>query len=153
MPNMPKFKILKSGANDALIAATKQKVETYMKDLFHDHEVVRIDDFYTFTFGSVTVTVQVLPWHSEDVLIKVYSYLGEDDVQLSADFSAELLRLNATIPFGSFGVTFEGQAIFSYSLAGANVDENEFQAAVQMVAKTADDYDEYVKGIKEAIAA
>ena len=153
MPNMPKFKILKSGTNDALVAATKQKVETYMKDLFHDHEVVKIDDFYTFTFGSITVTVQVLPWHSEDVLIKVYSYLGKDDVELAPELTAELLRLNATIPFGSFGITFEGQAIFSYSLAGANVDANEFQAAVQMVAKTADDYDEYVKGIKEAVAA
>jgi len=153
MPNMPKFKILKSGVNDALIVATKQKVENYMSELFHDHEVVKIDDFYTFSFGSVTVTVQVLPWHSEDVLIKVYSYLGADDSQVSVELSIELLRLNATIPFGSFGVTFEGQAIFSYSLAGANVDSNEFQAAVQMVAKTADDYDEYVKGINEAVAA
>lgn len=153
MPNMPKFKILKSGVNEALVASTKQKIEGYMKDLFHDHEVVKIDDFYTFTFGSITVTVQVLPWHSEDVLVKVYSYLGEDDAQLPADLASELLRLNATIPFGGFGLTFEGQAVFSYSLAGANVDANEFQAAVQMVAKTADDYDEYVKGVKEAVAA
>lgn len=150
---MPKFKILKSGVNEALIASTKQKIEGYMKDLFHDHEVIKIDDFYTFTFGSISVTVQVLPWHSEDILVKVYSYLGEEEVQLSADLSAELLRLNATIPFGSFGVTFEGQAVFSYSLAAANLDANEFQAAVQMVAKTADDYDEYVKGLAEAVAA
>lgn len=150
---MPKFKILKSGENDAMIASTKQKVEGFMKELFHDHEVVKIDDFYSFSFGSVSVTVQVLPWHSEDVLIKVYSYLGEDDVELPADLASELLRLNANIPFGSFGLTFEGQAVFSYSLAGANVDMNEFQAAVQMVAKTADDYDEYVKGLKEPALA
>jgi len=162
MPNMPKFKILKGGENNALIAAAKQKVESYMKELFHDHEVMKVDDFYTFSFGSITVTVQVLPWHSEDVLIKVYSYLGEskldidastDKVQLPADLASELLRLNATIPFGSFGITFEGQAVFSYSLAGANLDMNEFQAAVQMVAKTADDYDEYVKGINEPALA
>jgi hypothetical protein len=153
MPNMPKFKILKSGENDAMIASTKQKVEGFMKELFHEHEVVKIDDFYSFSFGSVSVTVQVLPWHSEDVLIKVYSYLGEDDTQVSPDLASELLRLNASIPFGSFGLTFEGQAIFSYSLAGANVDMNEFQAAVQMVAKTADDYDEYVKGLKEPALA
>lgn len=157
MPNMPKFKILKEGANDALIAATKQKVENYMSELFHAHEVVCIDDFYTFTFGSVTVTIQILPWHSEDVLVKVYSYLDDEDSEVSDkvanDLAGELLCLNATIPFGSFGVTREGQAIFSYSLAGANIDSNEFQAAVQMVAKTADDYDEYVKGIKEAVLA
>jgi Putative bacterial sensory transduction regulator len=152
MPNMPKFKILKSGVNEALIAATQQKVEQYMKELFHDYEIVKIDDFYTFTFGSITVTVQVLPWHSEDVLLKVYSYVGDEDTEITADMADELLRLNATIPFGSFGITFEKQAVFTYSLAGANLDMNEFQAAVQMVAKTADDFDEYVKGVKEVVA-
>ena len=143
---MPKFKILKDGVNEALITSTQQKVEKYMNELFHDYEVVKIDDFYTFTFGSITVTVQVLPWHSEDVLVKVYAYLGEEDVSISADLADDLLRLNATIPFGSFGITFEKQAVFSYSLAGANLDLNEFQAAVQMVAKTADEYDETLKG-------
>lgn len=142
---MPKFKILKDGANEALIASAQQKVDAYMTELFHDYEIVKIDDFYTFTFGSVTVTVQVLPWHSEDVLVKVYSYLGDEDVEISQETKDDLLRLNANIPFGGFGVTFEGQPVFSYSLAGANLDMNEFQAAVQMVAKTADEYGQAVE--------
>lgn len=142
---MPKFKILKSGVNEALIASTQEKVENYMNELFHEYEIVKIDDFYTFTFGSITVTVQVLPWHSEDVLVKVYSYLGDEDSALSAEMQEELLRMNANIPFGSFGITFEKQPIFSYSLAGANLDLNEFQAAVQMVAKTADEYSDLGK--------
>ncbi len=143
---MPKFKILKDGVNEALITSAQQRVSTYMSELFHDYEIVKIDDFYTFTFGSVTVTVQVLPWHSEDVLVKVYAYLGDEDVEISQELKDELLRLNANIPFGGFGVTFEGQPIFSYSLAGANLDLNEFQAAVQMVAKTADEYGQAVEG-------
>ncbi|NJL14189.1 MAG: YbjN domain-containing protein [Microscillaceae bacterium] len=143
---MPKFNVLKDGVNEALIAATQEKVEKYMGELFHDYEIVKIDDFYTFTFGTITVTVQVLPWHSEDVLVKVYSYLGDEDSEVTVDTRDELMRLNANIPFGSFGVTFEGQPIFTYSLAGKNLDLNEFQAAVQMVAKTADEYDELIKG-------
>lgn len=142
---MPKFNILKNGVNEGLIAATQKKVEQYMNELFHDYEIVKIDDFYTFTFGSVSVTVQVLPWHSEDVLVKVYSYLGDEDSSLSQEMKDELLRMNANISFGGFGVTFEDQPIFSYSLAGANLDMNEFQAAVQMVAKTADEFDELIK--------
>lgn len=142
---MPKFKILKGGANEALLASTQQKVEKYMNELFHEHEIVEIDDFYTFTFGTITVTVQVVEWHSEDVLVKVYSYLGDEDFEVSQEMKDELLRLNANIPFGGFGVTFEGQPMFSYSLAGANLDLNEFQAAVQMVAKTADEFDEMMK--------
>jgi hypothetical protein len=148
---MPKFQVLKSGVNEALIASAQQKVETYMTELFHDYEIVKIDDFYTFTFGTVTVTVQVLPWHSEDVLVKVYSFLGNEDTQIDQSMKDELLRLNANISFGSFGVTFESQPIFTYSLAGKNLDMNEFQAAVQMVAKTADEYDELFKG--EAVVA
>lgn len=143
---MPKFKILKSGVNEALIAATQEKVHRFMNELFHDYEIVKIDDFFTFTFGSITVTVQVLPWHSEDVLVKVYAYLGDENTEITNEMANELLRQNATIPLGSFGITFEKQAVFSYSLAGANLDLNEFQAAVQMVAKTADEFDEMVKG-------
>lgn len=143
---MPKFKVLKSGVNEALITSTQEKVEKYMTELFHEYEIVKIDDFYTFTFGSITVTVQVLPWHSEDVLVKVYSYLGNEDAEITQELKDELLRLNANIPFGGFGITFENQPVFSYSLAGANLDLNEFQAAVQMVAKTADEYGELIKG-------
>jgi hypothetical protein len=139
---MPKFKILKDGVNEALIASTQETVSKYMSELFHEYEIVKIDDFYTFTFGSVTVTVQVLPWHSEDVLVKVYAYLGDEDVEIDQETKDELLRANSNITFGGFGVTFEGQPIFSYSLAGKNLDLNEFQAAVQMVAKTADEYGE-----------
>jgi hypothetical protein len=148
---MPKFNVLKSGVNEAMIASAQQKVERYMNVLFHEYEIVKIDDFYTFTFGSITVTVQVLPWHSDDCLVKVYSYLGDENTQVTAELRDELLRLNATIPFGGFGVTFEGQPVFSYSLAGANLDLNEFEAAVQMVAKTADEYDEILKS-KELVA-
>lgn len=142
---MPKFTALKEGKNDAILASAQQKVEKYMGQLFHEHEIVKIDDFYTFTFGTITVTIQVLPWHSEDVIVKVYSYVGEENQEVGAETRDELLRLNASIPFGSFGVNFEKQAIFSYSLPGANLDYNEFEAAVQMVAKIADEYDEAVK--------
>ena len=145
---MPKFNVLKNGINEALITSTQQKVEKYMQELFHDYEIVKIDDFYTFTFGSITVTVQVLPWHSEDVLVKVYSYLGDEDTQITSEMMEDLLRENANLPCGSFGVTFEKQPVFSYSLSGANLDLNEFQAAVQMVAKTADEFDEMLKSVE-----
>jgi hypothetical protein len=35
--------------------------------------------------------------------------------------------------------------VYSYSLAGANLDFNEFMAAVQTVATVADSYDEMLK--------
>ncbi|MCS6820364.1 MAG: YbjN domain-containing protein, partial [Microscillaceae bacterium] len=108
------------------------------------HEIVKIDDIYTFTFGTVTVNVQVQPWHSEDVLVKVYAYVGTEG-SVNAELAAKLLEINTRIPIGAFGVAFDGQPVFSYTLTGENLDLNEFTAAVQMVAMTADEYDEMVK--------
>lgn len=138
---MPKYNILKDGVNEALLASTQAKVEQYMKDLFHEDEIIVMDDLYSFSIGSVSVNVDVKPWHSEDVMVEVFAYLS-DDMELSSDDMEELLRLNATISFGSFGLSFENSIKFTYSLAGKNLDMNEFSGAIQNVAAVADQYDE-----------
>jgi hypothetical protein len=141
---MPKFKVIKEGVNEELLQKTSAKVDGYVKELFHDYEVTKLEDTYSFLFGTISVNVRVIGWHSEDVLVEVYSYLAEE-VALTSELAEELLHLNATTHFGSFGVTFDKAIVFSYSLAGANLDFNEFMAAVQTVATVADSYDEAVK--------
>lgn len=148
---MPKFKILKEGVNEALIASTSQKIAQYLSELFDEHEIVEVDGIYSFSFGTVTVCIRVVPWHSEDVLVSVFSYLAEE-VTLTPTLCEELLHLNATIPFGGFGYSF-GSVVFTYSLAAANIDFNEFTAAVQTVAYIADEYDEMVKEIGQVAKA
>ncbi|CAG5084755.1 YbjN domain-containing protein [Parvicella tangerina] len=138
---MPKFKVLHTGENQALIDATYAKIDGFMKEMFHEDEVIKIDDLYSFSFGTVTVNIIVRPWHSEDVLVDVFSYLAEE-VELDKDQLEELLRMNATIPFGSFGISMENAIKFSYTLAGKNMDKNEFSAAIQNIAAIADQYDE-----------
>jgi hypothetical protein len=138
---MPKFNVIKSGENTDLMNATHSRIQDYLKQLFHEDELIRIDDQYTFSFGTVTVNIVVIPWHSEDVLVDVFSYVAEE-VSLSNEELEEMLRLNATIPFGSFGLSMENSVKFSYALAGKNMDLNEFSAAVQNVAAIADQYDE-----------
>ena len=138
---MPKFKVLHTGENQSLINDTYAKIEGYIERLFHEDEVIKIDDIYSFSFGTVTVNMLVRPWHSEDVLVDVFSYLAED-VELSKAQMEELLRMNATIPFGSFGISMEDSIKFQYTLAGKNIDFNEFSAAVQNIAAIADQYDE-----------
>ena len=141
---MPKFNIIKEGINEELLRSTDAKVSTYLSQIFYEHEFAKSDAIYSFAFGTVNVEIRVVPWHSEDVLVQVFSYLAED-VHMTQEIAEELLRLNANSPFGSFGLTFDGAVKYSYSLAGANLDFNEFLAAVQTVASIADDYDEKVK--------
>lgn len=138
---MPKFKVLHSGENQALVDSTYAKIDGYIKELFHEDEIIKIDDLYSFSFGTVSVNIVVRPWHAEDVLVDVFCYISEES-ELSADQMEELLRMNATIPFGSFGLSMENSIKFSYTLAGKNMDLNEFSAAVQNIAAIADQYDE-----------
>ena len=141
---MPKFNIIKEGVNEELLRTTDEKVSQYLGQIFYEHEFAKSDNIYSFPFGTVNVEIRVVPWHSEDVLVQVFSYLAEE-VNLSPQQAVELLRLNANSPFGGFGLTFDGAVKYSYSLAGANLDFNEFLAAVQTVASIADEYDEQVK--------
>lgn len=143
---MPKFKVIKEGINEALIETVRSKVEQYLKELFHDHEIVRLEGTYSFTFGTISVNIRVIGWHQEDVLVEVYSYLAEN-VAITSDTAEELLRLNASMHFGCFGITFDRAVVYTYSLAGANLDFNEFMAAVQTVATVADSYDEMFKPV------
>jgi hypothetical protein len=144
---MPKFALLKDGVNQTLINVTQDKIANYLLQLFDEHELVNVEGLYAFTFGTVQIEVQVIPWHSEDVLVRVFSYVAQN-VALTKELSEELLRLNTTTSFGSFGITFDNDVIFSYSLAGANLDFNEFSAAIQTVATIADQYDEKLQSQK-----
>jgi hypothetical protein len=146
---MPKFKVIKEGINESLIASTQAKVEKYIQELFHDYEVAKVENTYSFAFGTVNVNIRVIGWHTEDVLVEVYSYLAED-IDIDGKTAEELLRLNASMHFGSFGLTFDRAVVYSYSLAGANLDFNEFAAAVQTVATVADSYDEMFKSTAKA---
>lgn len=145
---MPKFKVLKDGVNEELLNATLGKVEQYLKNVVEEDELTTVDGISSFPFGTVDVNIRVVPWHTDDVMVEIYSYLAEE-VDLNNDLMMELLELNAKYAFGSFGVTFDNTVTFSYSLAGANLDENEFVAALQTVATVADQYDERVLEFKK----
>ena len=141
---MPKFKLLKEGINEQLIQKTKGKVEKFLNDILHKDELIKIDDIYSFKFGTVMVQVRVVPYHTEDVLVEVFSYLAEK-VKYNPQLAEKLLRMNSALHFGAFGLTYDNSFVFTYSLAGANIDFNEFSSAVQTVATVSDSHDEIVK--------
>jgi hypothetical protein len=144
---MPKFQLLKDGVNEQLLKVVNSRVDEFLKRVFEAHELVHQDNIYSFDFGTVQISVQVKPWHQDDVLVYIYSYLAQS-VELNMHLAEELLRLNATVPFGSFGITFDKSVIYSYCLPGTHLEENDFYAALQTVASVADNYDEKVLELK-----
>lgn len=69
------------------------------------------------------------------------------DAQLDIELLDMLLRLNATLPFGAFGLTDE-YIIFKHSiLGGKHVDREEFFQSLYAVAKHADSFDDDIISI------
>lgn len=140
---MHKFPLLKDGVNEKMLTEVRKKVDSWMDEFFDEDDLVRVDDLISFQFGSATIQVTVIPWHSEDVLVKVFSYLAENVDR--AKVAPEFMRLNADLPMGAFSLVFDDTVMLSCSVPGANLDKNELLGALQTVAAYADQYDDILK--------
>ncbi len=142
---MHKFPVLRDGINEKLLGKVRKSVDTCLSGLFDEGDLVKVDGMTSFTFGSATVNVTVVPWHSGDVLVKVFSYLADNVKTKKA--AVDFLRLNANVPLGSFSMVFDNTVMFSCSLPGAKLDSSELVGALQTVAAYADQYDDILKEI------
>jgi hypothetical protein len=138
-----KFPVLRDGVNEKLLEKVRKNVDTCLSALFDEEDLVRMDGMTSFPFGSATIHVTVVPWHSKDVLVKVFSYLADSVKTKKA--AIEFLRLNSDAPLGAFSMAFDNSVIFSCSLPGANLDKSELIGALQTVAAYADQYDDIIR--------
>ncbi len=140
---MHKFPLLEDGINGELLKSAGHKTDAWLKELFDEGDLMKVDNITSFIFGSATIQVMVVPWHSEDVLVKIFSYLAEnvDPCKVAGDF----LRMNSDLPLGRFSLIFDNTVMFSCSLPAANLDRSEFVGALQTVAAYADQYDDILR--------
>lgn len=125
-----------------ILNASSEKVQAFLKQTYPDF--VAFDD-YTFTIkrGSSQVMVQVRPYTEDDTVIEFISNVVYE-TNVTPDLMYYLLRKNTELHFGGFGLLFDDTVIFSYSIAGKNLDENEFRTALNSVAIIADYYDDEI---------
>lgn len=125
-----------------IMNATAQKVETFLKQSYPDY--VAFDE-YTFTIkrGSSQVMVLIRPYTDTDTIVEFISNVVYE-TKVNPDLMYYLLRKNTELHFGAFGLLFDDTVIFSYSIAGKNLDENEFSTALNSVAIIADYYDDEI---------
>ncbi len=116
------------------------KVEKFIQKLFKNNYEHQEDGRFLVYEGSTVVQTVIRPWHESDVIVETFAYVVQE-ANLDENILKFLLRENAMLHFGAFGITFDGTIIFSNSLAGANLDENEFMASIKSVARIADFYD------------
>jgi hypothetical protein len=93
--------------------------------------------------GSTRVMIAVRAFTPEECMVEVTAH-----VVTGADMSPELmkflLRKNAELHIGGFGLLFDDTVVFSNSITGTHMDRNELITAIAAVAVIADHYDDEI---------
>lgn len=125
--------------NNEVLQLTIKKVEEFLKEKYPGY--IKFDENrYTITRGSTAVMILIRPYTEDDTIVEFISNMVFG-ANITYELMNFLLRKNAELHFGAFGLLFDGTIVFSYSIAGKNLDENEFVTALNSVAIIADYYD------------
>ncbi len=126
--------------DQSIIDATKKNVGAIIAERF-PQAVDFGDGSYAISYGSSSVIVVVRPYTESDTMVEVMSQIVTG-ANLTPEVLRWLLRKNAELHFGAFGLLFDDTIIFSYSLPGSKLDASELEAAITSVAIIGDHYDD-----------
>lgn len=127
---------------DAMITETQSAVRAVLAARFPD-SIDFGDGTFAIPHGSSSVSIVVRPYTETSTIIELTAQVVSD-ARLSPELMHYLLRKNAELHFGSFGLLFDDTIVFSYTLSGARVDANALEAAITTVAVIADHYDDHI---------
>lgn len=125
-----------------LIDQTIDRVNEILKEYFPDFLSFG-NGSYTISRGSTQVIIVVRPFTSEETCVECMANVvtGTD---ITMELMRFLLRKNAELHFGSFGLLFDDTITFSHSIAGTNLDANELTTTLNSVAVISDYYDDII---------
>lgn len=124
--------------------ATYEKVLPWMRDLFGDYVTVAEDrPVFWVLIGSAWTSTTVYPWGDNYATITSRAWLVTG-AELNADLLKYLLRENADMRFGAFGIDADGDILFEHTVVGSTCDKAELRSSVQAVAFTSDKYDDEI---------
>jgi T3SS (YopN, CesT) and YbjN peptide-binding chaperone 1 len=129
----------------AHVVITDQRVKHFLDERFggFDHDP---DWGYHGGFGSARVFVDVLPVLDDSTAVRASSPVLSD-IDLTDDLALELMRLAAESPFGCYSYQPARREVwFEHVILGDDLDRPELEAAIQVVADTADGQDDRLAG-------
>jgi len=121
-----------------------KRVRPHVEQVFGEMVDVRADaPAFVVKMGSTLAQILVIPWGEDDAVVCVRAYVayGPD---LAPDLLHFLLRENAGMRFGAFGIDDDGDVFFEHSIVGSTCDKEEIKSSALAVATTADRYDEQI---------
>ncbi len=124
----------------AALQAAIDKVRKMLHEQFP--EVVDFEDgSFTLSKGSASVMIIVRPFKDDEAAVECVSHVVTD-AEVTPEVMEWLLRKNAELHFGAFGLLFDHTIIYSYALPVKNLDPEELATMVSAVATIADYYDD-----------
>lgn len=125
-----------------LIDMTIRRVNDILKEEFPDYLSFGNGSF-TISRGSTQVMIVVRPFTSDETCVECLANVVTE-TEITPELMRFLLRKNAELHFGSFGLLFDDTITFSHSIAGTNLDANELITTLNSVAVIADYYDDII---------
>jgi len=136
--NIPKMEF-KSKAQKACY----EKIKPWIEELFK--EIVVADKFiplFSIPFRSAITHIIVNPWYDDAVITtRAYVVYGAN---LTPELLYFLLRKNAAMRFGAFGIDEDGEIIFEHNIVGSTCDKEELNASVIEVMRMSNKYDDEI---------
>jgi len=122
-------------------------IEQVLTDLIEEKPERDEDGDFRFPLGDVTVMVGTRIGPDGLVMVKIFA-ITNVDVTISPELGLFLARLNFGLMFGRFALNTERRSIwFDETLLGDHFSDEELRFAVRIVATTADEWDDRLKGM------
>jgi len=120
------------------------RVRTYLARMGLDTSSSQ-DGMFLFKYGSTAVMVNLFERDHQSFVRFASTLLTE--VNPNVGLVRRILRFNADVLFGSFLLFEDNTLSFAATLLGNNLEFNEFEYALNYVARTSDEYDEKLQEI------
>lgn len=127
---------------EALITEAQHAVRDVLAARFDDH-IDFGDGTFAIPHGSSSVSIVVRPYTETDTIIELTAQVVSE-AKVTPELTRWLLRKNAELHFGGFGLLFDDTIVFTYAISGTPVDANALEAAITSVAVIADHYDDEI---------
>src|SRR5512136_2107985 len=108
-----------------------EKVKGLMVELYGESATyVEDKPIFWVQNGSASIQIAIFPWGDDDATVCVRSWVvtGAD---MSGDLARYLLRENADMRFGAFGVDGDGDITFEHTIVGSTIDKKELRASIR----------------------
>jgi hypothetical protein len=128
--------------SELLINATRERVAAVLKAKFPNF-IDFGDGSFAVPHGSSSVAVLVRSYTETDTMVELIAQIVSG-ANVTPDVMHWLLRKNAELHFGAFGLLFDNTIVYTYSIPGVHLDSEELESAITSVAVIADHYDDEI---------